>query len=135
VDAHVVLVEIAEVLLLEVGALDLIGGAVAFGYLHAVGDAAHLEVRHGRALAGMDVLGVDHDGELACEVEHVAFAHRACDNLGHVAYLRWLGKCGVARRQTEPSRLPSSAGSLLRPALQAKQHRLLSSGWRSATPQ
>ncbi len=72
----VVLEQVVVVLLVEVGALHLVGRAVALGHLHAVGDAAHFQMRDGRALAGMDVLGVDDDGELAVEIEHVALAHR-----------------------------------------------------------
>ena len=82
--AHLVFVEVVVLFLVEIGALDLIGRAVALADLHAVGDAAHVELGDGRALAGMDVLGVDDDGELAVEIEHIALAHRRGDHLAHV---------------------------------------------------
>src|SRR5262249_51448088 len=78
-----VLIEIIIGLLLEVGALHLFGGAVALGDLYPVRYAPHIEMGDGRALARMDVLGLHDDAELAVDVEHVAFAHRACDNLDH----------------------------------------------------
>ena len=55
--ALAVLVEEAVLPVLDEGALDLLGGAVALGDLHAVGDAAHVDLGHRRALAGMNVFG------------------------------------------------------------------------------
>src|SRR6185436_3619952 len=62
--AVVVLEQVVVVLLVEIGALDLVGGAVALGHLHAVGDAAHFEVRYRRALARMDALANGRGGSL-----------------------------------------------------------------------
>ena len=81
---HVVFVKIIEVFFIEVGALDLIGRAVALGHLHAIGDAAHFEMGDGRAFAGVDVFRVHDDGKLSVEIEHIAFTDRACDNLDHL---------------------------------------------------
>ena len=74
---------------LDEGALDLLGGPVALGDLHPVGDPAHVELGHRRALAGMDVLGRQDDVELAVDVDDVALAERAGDDL-HVVFL---GRC------------------------------------------
>ena len=76
VEALAVLVEEGVLAILHEGALDLLGGAVALGDLHAVGDAAHVELGDGRALAGVDVLGGENDIELAVHVDDVAFAER-----------------------------------------------------------
>ena len=43
------------------GALDLIGGLVAFGHLGAVADSAHFDLADRGSLAGMDVLGAQND--------------------------------------------------------------------------
>ena len=51
------------------GALDLLGGAVALRHLHAVGDAAHVELGDGRALAGVDVLGGENHIEPAVHID------------------------------------------------------------------
>ena len=67
--------------LLDMGALHLLGRAVALRHLHAVRDAAHVELRHRRALAGMDVLGEKDHIELAVLVDDIAFAKRAGDDL------------------------------------------------------
>ena len=67
--------------ILDEGALDLLGGAVALGDLHPVGDAAHVELGDRGALAGVDVLGGENDIELAVEVDDVAFAERRGDDL------------------------------------------------------
>ena len=113
-EALVVLVEVVVGLLLEVGALDLLGGAVALGDLHAVGDAAHVEMGDRRALAGVDVLGLHDDAQLAVDVEHVAFAHRACDNLHHRRSLRILRVSEpIARRSG--GRPPNRVGAFYRP--------------------
>ena len=76
VEALAVLVEEGVLAVLHEGALDLLGGAVALGDLHAVGDAAHVELGHRRALAGMDVLRRQDDIELAVEIDDVALAER-----------------------------------------------------------
>ena len=133
VEAHVVLVEVVVGLLLEVGALDLVGGAVALGDLHAVGDAAHVEMRHRRALAGMDVLGLHDDAQLAVDVEHVAFAHRACDNLDHAILRR---KRLSAARGAGGGRPAKSIGRFLQafPRIAKEHHGPCPSAVRSARP-
>ena len=73
--------------LLDIGALDLFGGAPALRDLHAVGDAAHVELGHRRALAGMDVLGGEDDVELAVLVDDLALAQRTGDDLHQFSIL------------------------------------------------
>ena len=65
---------------LDVGALDLLGGPVALRGLHAVADAAHVDLRGRRALAGMEVFGAQDDVELVVDLENVAFADGAGDD-------------------------------------------------------
>ncbi len=72
--AFAVAVEEGVLALLDIGALDLLGGAVALRDLHPVGDAAHVELRHRRALAGVDVFGKEDHIELAVLIDDVAFA-------------------------------------------------------------
>ncbi len=78
-----VLVQIVEILVLDEGLLDAVGGAQAFDGLHAVGNAAHFQMGDGGALAGMDVLRREHEIELAVLLEDIAFAHGAGDNRNH----------------------------------------------------
>ena len=66
---------------LDDGALDLLDGLVALRDLHAVADAAHVDLRGRRALAGMEAFGGQHDTELAVDVENIALADGAGDNL------------------------------------------------------
>jgi hypothetical protein len=73
VEAFAILIKERVLAVLDMGALDLLGGAVALGHLHAVGNAAHVELGDGRALAGMDVLGGQDHVELAVLVDDVAF--------------------------------------------------------------
>src|SRR4029078_2092652 len=83
VETHVVFVEIIVVLFIEIGALDLVGRPVALEDLHAVADTSHFEMRDGRSLAGVNVFRVHHNGKPALEIEHIAFADRACNNFHH----------------------------------------------------
>ncbi len=72
-----VLVQEVVVPLVDEGALELLGGAVALGHLHAIGDAAHVELADGRALAGMDVLGGQDHIELAVDLDDIALSQGA----------------------------------------------------------
>ena len=54
-EAVAVLIHELVFLVLDEGALDLIGGLEAERHLHPVGNAAHVHLGHRRALAGMDV--------------------------------------------------------------------------------
>ena len=54
--AAIVFVDIFEVTLFHIGALDLLGRPVALGDLDAICNAPHFEMRHRRAFAGMDVI-------------------------------------------------------------------------------
>jgi hypothetical protein len=74
VGALAVLVEEGVLPVLHEGALDLLGGAVALRHLHAVRDAAHVELGHRGALAGVDVLGRQDDVEPAVDIDDVALA-------------------------------------------------------------
>jgi hypothetical protein len=56
--------------------LDLLGRPVALRNLHAVGDAAHVQLGHRRALAGVDVLGEQDHVELAVLFDDVALTER-----------------------------------------------------------
>ncbi len=89
VEALAVLVEEGVGTVIDDGALDLLGGAVALGHLHAVGDAAHVQLGHRGALARVDVLGVEHDVELAVHVDDGASAQRAGDDLHGVFLKSW----------------------------------------------
>jgi hypothetical protein len=79
--AFTVAIEVGEFAVFDVGALDLLGGLVALGHLHAVADAAHVNLRRGRALAGVEALGVHDDVELLVNIEDIALSERAGDDL------------------------------------------------------
>ena len=84
-------------LVLDEGALDLLGGLEAIGHLHAVGDAPHVDLRRRRALARMEAFGRQNDAELAVlPLDDIAFANRACDDF-HVLVLRMSAACGLER--------------------------------------
>jgi hypothetical protein len=87
VEAFTVRVEEGEVAVVHEGALDLLGRPPAFRDLHPVGDAAHVELGHRGALARMDVVGGEHDVELAFQVDDRALAQRACGYF-QVSFLR-----------------------------------------------
>ena len=73
-EALAVLVEEGVLAVFDESALDLLGGPVALGHLHAIGDAAHVELRDGRTLAGVDVLRRQDDVEPAVHVDDIALA-------------------------------------------------------------
>ena len=74
-------VEEVEVLVLDKSALDLLGGLEAVRDLHAVGQAAHVDLGRGRALAWMEALSRENDTELPIlSLDDVALANRACNN-------------------------------------------------------
>src|SRR5262245_43172022 len=79
--AVAVAVEILKLAILDVGALDLLGRLVALRGLHAVRDAAHVDLRRRGALAGMEAGGDENGVELAVDFENVALADGAGDNL------------------------------------------------------
>ena len=54
-------------MVLDVGALDLVGGLVALRGLHAVGNPAHIDLGGRRALAGMKIFGGEDDIKLAVD--------------------------------------------------------------------
>ena len=81
VEAVAVLVEVGIFHVLDMGALDLVGGLVAHLGLHAVGNPAHIDLRGGGALAGMKIFRVKDDIELAVEIDDIAFAERTGDDL------------------------------------------------------
>ena len=64
----------------DMGALDLFGGLVALRDLGAVGNPPHVDLGGGRPLAGMEVLGGEHDVELAVDLDDVALADLAGDD-------------------------------------------------------
>jgi hypothetical protein len=76
-----VLVKEVVVAVVDEGALHLLGGAVALGHLHPVGDAAHVQLGHRRALAGVNVFDAQDDVELAVDINGVPFPERAGRNL------------------------------------------------------
>ncbi len=75
-EAVAVLIEELMLALLHGGALDLLGGLVALLRLYAVADPAHVNLGGRRALAGMEAFGVEHDVELAVEIDDIALAER-----------------------------------------------------------
>ena len=80
VEAFAVLVEVRIFVILDMGALDLVGRLVALRGLHAVGHPAHIDLRGGRALARMEVFRGEDDIELAVDVDDVALAELAGDD-------------------------------------------------------
>ena len=81
VEAVGILVEKAELVVLDMGALDLVGGLVALRGLHAVGNPAHIDLGGGGAFAGMKVFRGEDDIELAVDVDDIALAELAGDDL------------------------------------------------------
>jgi hypothetical protein len=63
------------------GALDAFGGLVALLGLHAVGNPAHIDLGRGRALAGMETLGIEDDIEFAFDLDDISLAELASDDL------------------------------------------------------
>src|SRR3984957_14742123 len=79
-EAFGVLVHELVFVVLDKGALDLIGGLEAQRHLHAIGNAAHIHLGHRCALAGMDALDGDNDPEFAVYFDDIAFSQRAGDD-------------------------------------------------------
>ena len=79
-EAVAVLIEELMLAFLDGGALDLLGGAVAFRGLHAVADPAHVDLRRRRSLAGEEAFGAQHHVELVVDLEHVALADGTGDD-------------------------------------------------------
>ena len=92
-EAFAVVVEELVLAILDDGALDLLDGLVALRNLHAVADAAHVDLGGRGALAGMEAFGGQNDVELAVDVENIALADGAGDNL-HRCYSSWLRRPG-----------------------------------------
>ena len=86
-EAFAVFVEEGVFAVFNEGALDLFGGAPALGNLHAIGNAAHVHLGNGRALAGVEVLRGENSVKLAIDFENVALADRRGDYLDHKSSL------------------------------------------------
>ena len=65
------------------GALDLFCGTITLGYLHAVADAAEVQLRGWCALARKGAVGSEDDIELAIDIDDVALAQSAGQNFRH----------------------------------------------------
>jgi hypothetical protein len=66
------------------GALDLFGGLVTLCGLHAVAEAAHIDLGCRGALAGVEIFGAEDDVELTLDFDDIAFAKRTGDDFhGH----------------------------------------------------
>ncbi len=74
VEAFAVFVEELEVQVFDESALNLFRRAPALRNLDAIDDAAHVDLRHRRALAGVEILRGENDIELAVHVENIALA-------------------------------------------------------------
>ena len=74
-------IEIAEFIVFDESALDLFGRLVAHAGLHAIRQAAHVDLGRGRALAGVEALSGEDDIEIAVFVlNDVALADRTGDD-------------------------------------------------------
>ena len=78
-----VAIEEGVIAVVDEGALNLFGGTVTLSDLHPVGNTAHVELGYGRALARVDVLGVQDHVELAIDIDDGTFAERTGDNFRH----------------------------------------------------
>src|SRR5262249_43725307 len=79
-EAGACLVQVLMLAILHVGAFDLLGRLEALRHLYAVADAAHVDLRGGGALAGMEAFGIEDGIELALEFDDIALAERAGDD-------------------------------------------------------
>src|SRR5215813_13794635 len=79
-EAVAVLVEELVLAILHVCAFDLLGRLITLGDFDAITDPAHVDLGGRRALTRMETLGVQHDVELAVELDDIAFAKRAGDD-------------------------------------------------------
>ena len=98
-----VIVEILVFALVDVGLLDHFDGAPAADDLHAIGHAAHVDVGHRVALAGVDVFRREHDVQVAVLLDDVAFAQRRGDDLDHYFFL--VRTAGAALRPAPEMRI------------------------------
>jgi hypothetical protein len=81
-------VEVLVAAVIDFGLFDHFDRAPAEGHLHAVRDAAHIDLGHRVALAGVDVLRREDHVELAVLVlDDVALAQRRGDDLDHYFFL------------------------------------------------
>ena len=80
-EAVAILIEVAEFVVFDMGTFDLVGGLVAPLGLHAVRNAAHIDLGRGSALAGMKIFRVKDDVELAVEIDDIPLAERRSDDL------------------------------------------------------
>ena len=69
-----ILIHVLMLAVFDEGALDLVGGFPALGDLHAVADAAHVDLCGGRALAGVKALGLENHVEPIFEFDDIALA-------------------------------------------------------------
>src|SRR5256885_6741466 len=83
--AVAVMIEELVLALLDHRALDLLGGLVALLGLHAVADAAHVDLRRRRALAGKEAFGVQDDVKPSLNIKNIALADGTGDD-SHVMF-------------------------------------------------
>src|SRR6202035_2833780 len=125
VEAFAVLVHELVLAVLDEGALDLIGGFEPQREFYAVGNAADIHLGHRRALAGMDVLGVDDDPELAVDFDDIAFTQRTGDD-SH----GYLNVFGLESGRTIPIFRLTASYFLLTPRTRTWRTRI----WRTPVP-
>ena len=75
-EAVTILVEIAEFVVFNVGALDLVRCLVTLGGLHAIRNPAHIDLGRRRALAWMKIFCGKNDIKFAVDVHDIALAER-----------------------------------------------------------
>ncbi|MNC97413.1 hypothetical protein D3C83_150600 [compost metagenome] len=68
-------------MILDMGALDLVGGLVALRCLHAVRNPAHIDLGCRGALAGMKIFCGQNDIEPAVDIHDIALTERRSDDL------------------------------------------------------
>ena len=102
VEAFAVLIEELVVHVFNERALNLFGRTPAFRHLHAIDDAAHVDLGDRRTLARVEVFSRQHDIELAVHIDDIALAHGRGDNLDHwnSLYLRKTRRKGRRSRRT-----------------------------------
>ena len=75
-----IFIQVIEIVILDGGLLDLVGGLVAFRNLHAIADPAHFDLADRSSLAGMDIFGGEDDVKPAVLLDDVALANRTGDD-------------------------------------------------------
>lgn len=79
-----IVIEIGVVAMVDLRLFHLIGRLVTLGRLHPVRDAAHVDLRRGRALAREEAFRRQHDVKPPIvQLQNIAFTHIACDDLDH----------------------------------------------------